>query len=351
MYHRFMSLTLIMLLTTVLLSACQTATSVPTAQPTDIQTATPGAPLVATPATDDKRIAARLEVASPSNMTSGDGLLWVVSGSSILRIDPQTNQVVGDPIQPGISLEDIAFGDGALWVTTVASGDLGAPSENDAVSRIDPQSGEIVATIKVGRGPMSVAFTPKAVWTVSFGMTGDTVVRIDPQTNQIAGDSIQTGRAPLSLALGEGSLWVANHDAHTITRIDLATNQVLANITVPSEPHRVAYGEGAVWVANWHVNSVTRIDPQTNQIVGEPIPIGHPAGNMAAGLGGVWVTSDYRGPMDGAPEDVVLMRIDPQTNQAVETIPLGGHPIDVEIAGEAVWVSIQGPNEVLRINP
>ena len=72
---------------------------------------------------------------------------------------------------------------------------------------------------------------------------------------------------------------------------------------------------------------------------------------MAAGLGSVWVTSDYRGPVDAAPEDVVLVRIDPQTNQAVETISLGGHPIDVEIAEGAVWVSIQGPNRVLRINP
>lgn len=339
---RFMSITLVMLLTAFLLSACQ---------PMDAPTATPSAPTVETPAAVQDRIAARLEVASPANMTVGDGFLWVISGSSIVRIDPNTSQMVGDPIQPGISMEDVAFGDGSLWVTTVASGDLGAPSETDAVSRIDPQSGEVVATVKVSRGPMSVAFTPEAVWVVYFGMNGDTVLRIDPQTNQLAGDPIQTGRAPLSLAVGEGSLWVANHDVHTITRIDLATNQVTATITVPSEPHRVAFGEGAVWVANFHVDSVTRIDPETNQIVGEPIPIGHPAGNMAAGLGSVWVTSDYRSPVDADPEDIVLVRIDPQTNQAVETIPLGAHPIDVEIAGDAVWVSIQGPNEILRINP
>lgn len=348
---RFMSLTRVMLLTTVLLSACQPATSMPDAQPTGAPTATSGAPRVETPVTLQDRSAARLEVANPSNMTVGGGFLWVISGGSIVRIDPSTSQIVGEPIRPGIQIEDIAFGGGALWGTTVASGDLGAPSEEDAVSRIDPQSGEVLATIKVSRGPMSVAFTPEAVWVVNFGMSGDTVVRIDPQTNQLAGDPIQTGRAPLSLALGEGSLWVANHDAHTITRVDLATNQILANITVPSEPHRVAYGEGAVWVANFHVDSVTRIDPQTNQIVGEPIPMGHPAGNMVAGFGSLWVTSDYRGPVDADPEDVVLVRIDPQTNQAVKTISLGGHPIDVEIAGEAVWVSLQGPNEVLRINP
>src|SRR6185295_975399 len=162
-------------------------------------------------------------------------------------IDPQTNQIVGDPIQPGIQVEDIALGEGALWVTTVGSGDLGAPNDIDAVSRIDPETGETLATLKVSRGPMSLVFTPGAVWVVNFGMNGDTVVRIDPQTDQITGDPIQTGRAPLSVAVGEGSLWVANHDAHTITRIDLATNQVVANVTVPSEPHRVAFGEGAVW--------------------------------------------------------------------------------------------------------
>jgi YVTN family beta-propeller protein len=238
-----------------------------------------------------------------------------------------------------------------LWVTTVASGDLGAPSESDVVSHVDPESGEILATIKVSRGPMSLAFTPEGVWVVNFGMSGDTVVRIDPQTDQIVGDPVQTGRAPLSVAVGEGSLWVANHDAQTITRIDLVTNEVVANIAVPSEPHRVAYGEGAVWVANFHEDSVTRIDPQTNEVIGAPIPIGHPAGNMAAGLGSVWVTSDYRSSVDAAPEDVVLVRIDSKTNQVIETIPLGGHPIDVEIAGDAIWVSIQGPERVLRINP
>jgi YVTN family beta-propeller protein len=347
MRFRLASLTLVLLLS---ISACQPAPSLASAQPTNPPTLIPSV-TPEPPASTQDRISASIEVASPLNMTLGNGFLWVISNGSIVRINLKTNEIVGEAIGASVRPEDIAFGDGSLWVTTVASGDLGAPSESDAVSRIDPESGEILTTIKVNRGPMSLAFTPEGVWVVNFGMSGDTVVRIDPQTDQIVGDPIQTGRAPLSVAVGEGSLWVANHDAHTISRIDPATNQVIANITVPSEPHRVAYGEDAVWVANFHVNSVTRIDPHTNEIVGEPIPISHPAGNMAAGLGSVWVTSDYRGPVDGAPEDVVLVRIDPQTNQAVETIPLGGHPIDVEIAGEAVWVSIQGPNKVVRINP
>ena len=121
----------------------------------------------------------------------------------------------------------------------------------------------------------------------------------------------------------------------------------MADIPVPSEPHRVAYGAGAAWVGNWHDNSVSRIDPATNRVVGPPIPIGHRAGNLAVGAGGVWVTSDYR--VDGAPEDVVVIRIDPQTNRAVETIAVGGHPIDVAATESAVWVSVASPDTVLRI--
>jgi len=328
-----------------LLSACG-----PVATPPATESTAPQASASAAPAADQERIAASIDISAPWTMTTGDGFLWVIAGSSIVKIDPQTEQVVAT-LSPGVQPEDIAFGDGALWVTSVAAGDLGAPSESDAVSRIDPETGEILATIKVARGPMSLVVTPEAVWVVNFGAGGEAISRIDPNTNQVMGEPIVTGRAPLSLAVGEGSVWVANHDAGTITRIDIATGQVVADIPVPSEPHRVAYGEGAAWAANFHTDSVTRIDPQTNQVVGQPIPIGHPAGNMAAGLGSVWVTSDYRGPVDAAPKDVVLVRLDPATDQVIETIQLGGHPIDVEILDGSVWVSLQGPDRLVRINP
>jgi DNA-binding beta-propeller fold protein YncE len=59
------------------------------------------------------------------------------------------------------------------------------------------------------------------------------------------------------------------------------------------------------------------------------------------------VTSDYR--VDGAPQDVVVVRIDPQTNRAVETVAVGGHPIDVAATEVAVWVSVANPGTVLRI--
>jgi YVTN family beta-propeller protein len=298
------------------------------------------------PAFDRGRFAAVIPLPGAGSMTVADGVVWVRASGTVVRIDPATNAAVGEPLRVPADAEAIAVGDGALWVASVAPGDLGAPG-NDAVARVDLATGRTVATITVRRAPLDLAATPGAVWVPNSGGGGDSVARIDPATNRLTGQPVSTGASPQSLAVGGGSLWVANHDARTVSRIDQASGKVVADIPVPSEPHRVAYGAGAAWVGNWHDNSVSRTDPATNRVVGSPIPIGHRAGNLAVGAGGVWVTSDYR--VDGAPEDVVVIRIDPQTNRAVETIAVGGHPIDVAATEGAVWVSVANPDTVLRI--
>jgi DNA-binding beta-propeller fold protein YncE len=306
------------------------------------------APATTVPAFDRGRFAAVIPLPGAGSMAVANGVLWVLDASStVVGIDPTVNAVVGKPLRVPADAEAIAVGQGALWVARVAPGDLGTAGM-DAVTRIDLATGRTVATITVRRGPLDVAVTPAAVWVTNSGGGGSSVARIDPQTNRLVGRPVTTGASPQSLAVGGGSLWVANHDERTVTRIDQPSGNVVADIPVPSEPHRVAYGAGAAWVGNWHDNSVSRIDPATNRVVGSPIPIGlHHAGNLVVGAGGVWVTSDYR--VDGAPEDVVIVRIDPQTNRAVETVAVGGHPIDVAATKGAIWVSVADPGTVLRI--
>jgi DNA-binding beta-propeller fold protein YncE len=299
------------------------------------------------PVFDRGRFAAVIPLPGAGSMAVADTILWVLDASgTVVGIDPATNEAVGEPLRVPAHTEAIAVGDGALWAASVAPGDLGVAGD-DAVTRIDLATGRRVATITVRRAPLDVVATPGAVWVTNSGGGGDSVARIDPETNRLAGRPVRTGASPQSLAVGGGSLWVANHDARTVTRVDQASGKVVADIPVPSEPHRVAYGAGAVWVGNWHDNSVSRIDPTTNRVVGSPIPIGFHAGNLAVGGGGVWVTSDYR--VDAAPQDVVVVRIDPHTNRAVETIAVGGHPIDIAATKSAIWVSVASPGTVLRI--
>jgi DNA-binding beta-propeller fold protein YncE len=321
--------------------------------PTLIPSATTVVPTVP----DDKRIIANIDLGDrPRMMAVGDGTLWVIAGDSIVRIDPQTDQVVGKPIPVGVPrtaiLEAIVVGEEALWVSMVNGGSVGVPNDVDSVLRIDPQTGETLARIKVRRAPASLAYTPGFVWVANWG--AHLVTKIDSKTNQIAGEPLKIGAAPYSMVPGDGSLWIVHHDDGTVTRIDPETNQILAEIVSHWEPHRLAFGENAVWVGNWHDLSVSRIDPQTNQFVGDPIPVGYAAGSIAAGDGNVWVTSDYRGIEafpEAFPDHTILIRIDPNTNTVVDTIPLGGHPVDVEVTEGAVWVSIQHPDRVLKIQP
>jgi virginiamycin B lyase len=327
-------------------AGCSGAAETPSSPRSTQPPPTPTSPTV--PTFDRGRFAAIIPVSGPRTMTAAEGRLWVLKdASTVVQINPATNRVAGKPLRVPADAEAIAVGQGALWVASVAPGDLGTPGK-DTVTRIDLATGRTVATITVHRAPLDLAVTPGAVWVTNAGGGGDSVARIDPHTNRLAGRPVTTGASPQSLAVGGGSLWVANHDARTVTRIDPASGKVMADIPVPSEPHRVAYGAGAAWVGNWHDNSVSRIDPEINRVVGSPIPIGfHHAGNLVVGAGGVWVASDYR--TEGAAEDVVVVRIDPQANRAAETIAVGGHPIDVAATRGAVWVSVADPGTVLRI--
>jgi YVTN family beta-propeller protein len=329
-------------------AACSGAADTPSTPRSTQPPPAPTGTTVTVPAFDRSRFAAVIPLPGARGLAVAGGMLWVLKGAStVVRIDPATNAVVGKPLRVPTNAEAIAVGDGALWVTSVAPGDLAAPHD-DTVTRIDLATGRTAATITVRRGPLDLAVTPGAVWAPNAGAGGDSVARIDPRTNRLVGRPVRTGASPQSLAVGGGSLWVANHDARTVTRIDPASGKVVADIPVGSEPHRVAYGAGAAWVGNWHDNSVSCIDPHTNRVVGAPIPIGaHHAGNLVVGAGSVWVTSDYR--VDAAAEDVVVVRIDPQANRAVETISVGGHPMDVAATEGAMWVSVADPGTVLRI--
>ncbi len=63
--------------------------------------------------------------------------------------------------------------------------------------------------------------------------------------------TIPVGADPRNMAAGEGALWVTNASDGTVSRIDLATNEVTTiEVVPPGQPviDAIAVGEGAVWV-------------------------------------------------------------------------------------------------------
>jgi YVTN family beta-propeller protein len=74
------------------------------------------------------------------------------------------------------------------------------------------------------------------------------VSRIDPSTNAVVA-TIPVGADPFGIAAGEGSVWVANRRGFTISRIDPDTNRVVASIPVGNRPQGVVAGGGTIWVS------------------------------------------------------------------------------------------------------
>ena len=206
-----------------------------------------------------------------------------------------------------------------------------------------PPAGRIVATIAVGRAPGSIVAGEGAVWVKNHA--DQTVSRIDPATNTVTA-TIPIGAGAFGyLAAGEGSVWATNNDANTVSRIDPRSNAVVATIPVGENPQGIAVGSGSVWVANHRAGSVSRIDAATNRvsavIAGEQLCCSPQA--VATSPGAVWVTVPD-------PGKAHVVRIDPATNRVVATVPVDENGGRLAVTENAVWSATNTPT-VAEIDP
>jgi peptide/nickel transport system substrate-binding protein len=72
-------------------------------------------------------------------------------------------------------------------------------------------------------------------------------VRIDPDTNSVNA-TIRVGHSPTGIAVGGGSVWVANSGDGTVTRINPRTNKPVSTIVVGGSPQALTVARGRVWV-------------------------------------------------------------------------------------------------------
>jgi streptogramin lyase len=61
--------------------------------------------------------------------------------------------------------------------------------------------------------------------------------------------TIHIGGNPAGLAVGEGSVWVADPATRSVIRVNPHTNQVEERIRVGGQPRGITVGAGAVWVS------------------------------------------------------------------------------------------------------
>jgi TolB protein len=292
----------------------------------------------------------------PNEIAIGEGAVWVTTVDAVVRLDPQTADVVAridiaeaDSAIPGGG-EGIAVGFGSVWVANPVFTDSDPrfpQGTTGGVARLDPATNRPVdSVVFTDRTPTQVAVGEGAVWMT----TGDAVTRLDPETLEIEA-TISVNRRPgdpfpvlTDIAAGEGAVWVGlgvepPHPGNAVARIDPRTNRVVAFVELVGRVGDVAIGEGAVWATEEEPEFVVRIDPTTNS---EAARIDLPgADGLATGRGSVWA-----GFVD-LPGGVAM--IDPSINQELRVITLEGEPTDVAVGEGVVWAVAHAKSAVFRI--
>jgi DNA-binding SARP family transcriptional activator/DNA-binding beta-propeller fold protein YncE len=167
---------------------------------------------------------------------------------------------------------------------------------------------------------------------------------IDPRTNDVVG-AIPVGPRPGAVAAGADSVWIANDDSKTLTRIDPVTRRVAATITLPATATGIAPGLGAVWVAHGRSGQLSRVDPQFDRVTKTLAVTGRalyfPNGTVDVGEGWVWAVFG----------NSTLARIDPRRVRVSKSGLAGEGPAGIVVADGSVWVANSGDSTVERLHP
>jgi virginiamycin B lyase len=102
----------------------------------------------------------------------------------------------------------LAWGAGALWVLNQGDG---------SVTRVAPETNQAVGTIPVGVPGTGgdIAFGEGAVWVSAAGVP---LSRIDPVTNRVVAQF--RGAGGDAARVGHGSIWLSNHALEQVWRIE-----------------------------------------------------------------------------------------------------------------------------------
>jgi YVTN family beta-propeller protein len=249
----------------------------------------------------------------------------------------------------GAALIGVAAAAVAIPVFALGQGGSGGSDVTvapNSVAVIDPRTNRVMGDVPVGTRPAEIVSGSGSLWVAN--LDDETVSRIDPTTSRVIRYIHDPGVSG-SLAAAPGATWAMTADPAgrfvTATKIDPSYDAITQKIKVKTQAQfnktlpAVAVGEGAVWVGppGW---LLTRIDPATSSV--KTIDTGNGPSSVAVGEGGVWVA-------DVDANNVV--RVDPTSNILADTIPVGHAPAAIAVGAGSVWVADRFDNEVVRIDP
>ena len=262
----------------------------------------------------------------------------VADPQSDVFLSTKTGRIVD--VAPVRDTVGVRFGAGSFW----------SVSAEGALTRLDPTTGDIVATIGLGiLKPGGLAIGKGSVWVTDA--YSPTLLRVDPRVNAVVDRFRLPTKSVVStlsggVAVGAGSVWVG-HGAFNpgawVERLDSATGHVQHRFSIlGGDANAVAFGDGAVWVGSQAAGELRKIDPRTNTIAfTKPL---RPQTNLccvAVGGGFAWAALNPAGD---------LWKLAPD-GRLVETVELPGAVKNISYAAGALWAALGERGVVVRVDP
>ena len=282
-------------------------------------------------------LVATIPISTPRDVTAGFASIWVSNGPSrtVTRLNPSTGAISATITVPDPA-SVLAIGAGSVWLTSYPGNSL---------TRIDPKTNKVSKTISLSPGgldPVGVTVFDGYVWVANHdGNPTGSVAKIDPTTMKVV-DLIPVGTessaGPTTIVSGAGSLWVNVPNISGVVRINPATDRTIATISVKGACASMAANAHAVWVANLDDDGcpsgfpgITRIDTATNTATAR-LNAGESTGAVALDDDTLWY---------GTSSSNFLGRIDAKRNTMLGQLKLPGPPFATTAANGSIWITDQ----------
>ena len=180
--------------------------------------------------------------------------------------------------------------------------------------------------VALGATAVAVALATRASNEIR-ALEPNTVGLVDPQSGRIL-DRIEVGDRPTALAVAAGTLWVANKDGKSVTRVDERTGRT-ATIVLDGHPTAIAADRRGAWVEEAPERKLVRIERRFDHAT---ITRPHDATPLLEAGGALWSTA--RG--------AILERRDVRTGALRRTWTPDSGANDIASGGGTIW-ALGGP--------
>jgi len=225
-----------------------------------------------------KRSFTRGLTVTPVDLAAGDGGVWIAGGrgGQVVRFDPSSK-----------SLETIRLADQAAsadWLDVVR-GAVWVYGTGLGFEKVDPATRQTAHPIESDGGPFVVRDGTAWYAPTGFGYPPPLLGRTDLVT-ATHGERVTLPDTPIAVANGTDRLWATVPGS--LFPINPATGAAEPGMKVGRQPIAVAVGAGSVWVANAGVQGfVSAVSPSSGAV--KTIKLPDPPVGIAVGDGLVWV--------------------------------------------------------------